>query len=357
MARTVHGTSGDGRVRRPRGHRAPVMSDVARLAGVSHQTVSRVLNDPAIVHPATRARVEQAIQELGYRRNPAARSLVTGRSQTLGVVTFETTLYGPSSTLYGLERAAEEAGYFVSIASVRVLTPDSMTAAVDRLVAQSVDGLVVIVPQKSSADALRKLPPGLPVVAVEGNVVSRVSNVAVDQLAGARLAVEHLLALGHTTVHHVRGPGDWIEADAREEGWRQALRDARRRTPRVIQGDWTAESGFRAGQELARRTDVTAVFMANDQMALGALRAFHESGVRVPEDLSVVGFDDIPEAGFLIPPLTTVRQDFDEVGRRSIELLLSHIDNPKRRRSRSLVPPRLVLRATTAPPRKGPRVS
>jgi DNA-binding LacI/PurR family transcriptional regulator len=228
-----------------------------------------------------------------------------------------------------------------------------MTAAVDRLVAQSVDGLVVIVPQKSSADALRRLPSGLPVVAVEGNVPSRVSNVAVDQVEGARLAVVHLLELGHTTVHHVRGPGDWSEADAREEGWREALRSARRKTPRVIEGDWTAESGFRAGQELAQRADVTAVFVANDQMALGALRAFHERRVRIPRDLSVVGFDDIPEAGFLIPPLTTVRQDFDEVGRRSIRLLLSQIESPRRRRTRSLVPPRLIVRDTTAPPPTG----
>ncbi len=311
-------------------------------------TVSRVLNDPQSVRPETRERVRQAIELLGYRRNSAARSLVTRRSQIIGVVCFETTLYGPASTLNGIEQAAEDAGYAVIVASLRRMTAEAVGQAVQRLVDQFVEGLVLIFPESSAASAFEALPTNLPVVAVE-SALPKVTSVAVDQVLGARLVTEHLLALGHPTVHHVRGPADWAEANGRVEGWLAALEEAGRPVPRELAGDWSARSGYLAGQKLAKAGEATAVFVANDSMALGVLRALHEAGIRVPEDMSVAGFDDIPEAAYLMPPLTTVSQPFSEVGRRSIQTLLAELQGEPDVGS-TIIPPELVPRESTAPP-------
>lgn len=328
--------------------RLPVMGDVARLAGVSHMTVSRVLNEPESVRPETRERVLLAIKQLGYRRNSAARSLVTRRSQTLGVVCFDTTLYGPASMLNGIVHATEEAGYAVSVASLRRPTAAAATQAVQRLVHQSVEGLVLIAPQAAEAMAfVRALPTDIPVVAVE-NALPGVTSVSVDQVLGARMVVDHLLSLGHETVHHVRGPSDWSEANGRVDGWVAALEEHGRLVPRELVGDWSAKSGYVAGQKLARDPRATAVFAANDSMALGVLRALLDAGVRVPEDVSVVGFDDIPEGAFVTPPLTTVSQPFREVGRRSIEILLGEVEGGEERGASSVIPPELVIRASTS---------
>jgi DNA-binding LacI/PurR family transcriptional regulator len=325
------------------------MTDVARLAGVSHQTVSRVLNKRPGVRPGTRARVLGAIDQLGYRLNTAARALVTGRSQTLGVVSLSTTLYGPASTLHGIERAVRDSPYFVSIASVREIDRPSILEAVSRLVDQSVEGIIVIAPLASAADALSDLPTDLPAVLVEGDAEVGLGVVTIDQPAGASAAVEHLLAAGHSTVWHVAGPPDWLEARGRVAGWRAALQAAGAEVPPVVTGDWTARSGYEAGQMLARMPEVTAVFAANDPMALGLLQAFREHGRRVPEDISVVGFDDVPDAAFYYPALTTIRQDFGEVGRRSLGLLLEQIESGSRSADRIVIGSQLVVRATTRP--------
>ncbi|WP_201784709.1 LacI family DNA-binding transcriptional regulator [Nonomuraea pusilla] len=324
------------------------MADVAREAGVSHQTVSRVLNDHPNVRPDTRARVEAAISRLGYRRNLVARALVTKRSRTLGVVSFDTTLYGPASMMYGIEQAARTAGYFVSIVSLKSLDAANVRDAIDYLAEQGVDGVVVIAPQRSAGRALESLPQGLPAVAVEGSHTTGVPEVCIDQVEGARLATRHLLDLGHETVWHVSGPADWMESEGRIEGWRSVLEEAGRPVPEPLAGDWSPRAGYEAGKSLAAMRGVTAVFAANDQMALGVLRALTEKGVRVPEQISIVGFDDIPESEFFSPPLTTVRQDFDVVGRHSIELLLRQIDAGLSAYERLVVPPSLVVRSSTA---------
>jgi DNA-binding LacI/PurR family transcriptional regulator len=331
-------------------HRAAVMADVARVAGVSHQTVSRVLNDAERVRPETRERVLSAMRELDYRPNPVARALVTGRSRTLGVVSFDTTLYGPASTLFGIERAAHVAGYFVSIVSVTALDRASVLTAVERLRGQGVDGILLITPQEAAAEAVVHVPAGMPVVAVEAGPEEAVPVVAVDQFAGAVAATRHLLELGHRTVWHIAGPADFLEARQRIDGWQFALEAAGADVPPLLSGDWSARSGYELGQRLATVSDVTAVFAANDQMALGMLRALHEVGRQVPRDISIVGFDDIPEAQFFIPPLTTVRQDFNEMGRQSLMLLLSEIGAPERSSSRVIVEAELMVRASTAPP-------
>ena len=333
--------------------RTSIMRDVARLAGVSHQTVSRVLNEHPSVREETRARVLEAMRALNYRRNLAARTLATRRSGILGVIGFESTLYGPASMLYGIEDAARAAGYFVSVVTVRSLDRSAVLEAVDRLCAQAVEGIVAIAPKESAAHALAQVPEGLGCVGVGGAGESGVPSVRIDNRAGAALATQHLIDLGHSTVHHVGGPSDWPEARDRIEGWRSTLYASGRVVPPVEHAAWTADAGYELGTRLARDPDVTAVFCANDPIALGVLRALHEAGRRVPDDVSVVGFDDVPEAGYFLPPLTTVRQDFAELGRRSLELVLAQLreEAPAGRGEGSvLLEPTLTVRSSTAPP-------
>lgn len=329
--------------------RAPVMKDVAKLAGVSHQTVSRVLNDHPSVSPRARARVEAAIAELGYRRNVAARNLVTRRSQTIGVLASDLVQYGPARTLLGLERAARDAGYYVSIATLRDVTLETVSESLDHFTDQGVDGVVVIVPHPGILEAFDTLSTRLPIVAATSDPARAIAGAAVDQRAGAFLAVQHLIEQGHSSIGHLAGPLDWYDAVERLEGWRQALGEAGLETGPLVAGDWGANSGYEAGVALAKMPEVSAIFVANDQMALGMLRAMHEQGVRVPADMSIVGYDDQPEAAYFYPPLTTVKQDFEELGRQCIASLLDtlrqgHTDG------RRLVEPTLVLRGTTAPP-------
>jgi DNA-binding LacI/PurR family transcriptional regulator len=336
---------------RPR--RPAIMSDVGRLAGVSHQTVSRVINGSRHVSPQTRERVLDAMRELGYRPNSIARALATGRTRTLGVVSFDTTLYGPASTLFGIERAAHEAGYFIMVASLKALDRASVVQAIERLRVQGVDGILVIVSEEESAEALLHAPLDVPLVAVEAGPDRGIPVVAVDQSEGATLATRHLLDLGHTTVHHITGPLSSIESQQRAAGWRATLEAAGAPRPEPLIGDWSARAGYHLGRRLTRDKSLSAVFVANDQMALGLLRAMHEAGRRIPEEISVVGFDDVPESPYFTPPLTTVRQDFGEVGSRSLRVLVRTIESVEageRPPSGSLVPPELVVRASTAVP-------
>ncbi|HLK01082.1 MAG TPA: LacI family DNA-binding transcriptional regulator, partial [Streptosporangiaceae bacterium] len=305
--------------------RPAVMADVARLAGVSHQTVSRVVNDHPNVRPGTRERVLAAIADLAYRPNAAARTLVTRRTRMLGVISVETMLYGPMSMMYGFERAATAAHYFVSIASLPALDRRSMLDTVDRFVGQGAEGIIVIATHDSGVAALAHVPPEIPVVALGCGAHAATTSVAVDNETGAAAATAYLLGLGHRTVHLISGPPAYLDSDERVIGWRGALRAAGAAEPPVRAGDWSTASGYQAGLALARSPEVTAIFCGNDTMALGALRALTERGVRVPEDVSVIGFDDIPEAAYYMPPLTTVRQDFGDVGRRALTALLARM--------------------------------
>jgi DNA-binding LacI/PurR family transcriptional regulator len=328
--------------------RQPSLTDVAGLAGVSHMTVSRVINGTGSVKAETRARVTAAIEELDYRPNSAARALVTGRSGTLGVVALDSTLYGPASTLYGIENAAREAGYAITISSVSRPQRSSISDAVENLRRQAVEGIVVIAPHVAAGRALEYAPRDVPLVAVGGGETASVPVIAVDQYDGARRATEHLLALGHRTVWHVAGPGDWLEARDRERGWRETLERHGAEVPRVVRGDWSSRSGYEAGKSLVAERDMSAVFVANDQMALGLLRAFTEGGLTVPKDVHVVGFDDVPESAYFSPPLTTVRQDFIELGRRTFGLLIARMDGGEHQ-VRHLVTPELIVRESTGP--------
>lgn len=231
--------------------RPPTMADVARLAGVSHQTVSRVLGDHPNVRDETRARVQRAIEEMGYRRNSSARALVTRRTRTLGVVASNTTLYGPASTLFALEEAARTEGYVVSTVSLRRLTVETLSEALDHLSQGGVEGVIALAPQRSAVEALAELRQPFPVVAVGTGTGVEIPSVNVDQRLGARLATGHLLASGHRTVWHLAGPEDWQEAVDRVDGWRATLEEAGVEPPLPLGGDWSPLSGYRAGQELA----------------------------------------------------------------------------------------------------------
>jgi DNA-binding LacI/PurR family transcriptional regulator len=327
------------------------MVDVARLAGLSHQTVSRVFNDLPGVRPETRARVLGAAKQLQYRRNIFARALVTSRTRMLGVVAFGTSWYGPAGTLLGIQQAAREAKYFVTVVNIDDITGGAVKEALHVLDEYSPDGLIVLTLKRSVTEALREMAIGTPTVAIElGEGTPELPVVCVDQEQGARLATQHLLALGHHTVHHLAGPAGWLEAEGRLAGWRSTLEDAGAPIPPVVRGEWTSHSGYEAGIKLLAQPDVTAVFVANDQMALGLLLACREAGVRVPEDVSVVGFDCMPESGFFAPPLTTVLQDFQAVGRMSIRLLLDMIERGANPSPHLAIAPTLVVRSSTSAP-------
>jgi DNA-binding LacI/PurR family transcriptional regulator len=325
------------------------MADVAVVAGVSHMTVSRVLNDPASVKPATRDRVQAAMQSLGYRPNTVARALATGRTRRIGVLALATALYGPTSTLLSIEAAARVAGYHLDIVRLGSVTPRSVSEAADGLQSRGVDGIIGITPHTWAPKALQSVISGLPLVAVEG-AAGTLATVAVDQEKGAALATQHLLDLGHATVWHVAGPREWLEAKARQRAWRETLQRADTSVPPVLSGGWGVRSGYDAGRRLAEEPGVTAVFVANDQMALGVLRALAEARIRVPDHVSVVGFDDVPESAYFTPPLTTVRQDFDEVGVLALKLLLDQMADGATGERHVVVEPRLVERESCAPP-------
>lgn len=329
--------------------------DVARLAGVSHQTVSRVLNELPNVRPATRQRVEQAIKQLRYTPSQAARALVTRRSRTIGLITTGGPDYGPSSTALGFNEAARDARYAVSMASMLESDPTSLRQAVELLLRQNVEAIVLIAAHRGALDAVRGIELGVPLVAVESSRRDGFHSVSIDQYQGARTLVDHLVGLGHRRIAHLAGPADSVDALERVRGWRDALSEHGLVAREPLVGDWTPASGFRLGRELVadreRAADAafTAIFAANDQMALGAIHALSERGLVVPRDVSVVGFDDIPEAEHFAPPLTTMRQDFPELGRTIMSTLLEVLtDADSVGVVRSV--PELIIRESVAPP-------
>lgn len=331
--------------------RPPTMADVARLAQVSPQTVSRVLNDYAFIRPDTRDRVLQAIDILDYRPNMAARTLATSRSRTIGVVATDYLSYGPAAALWGVERAAGEAGYGVSIVSLRESNHRAVSKAMQRLVDQSVEGIVMIAPQDASAHEGFETFGDVPVVTLSSFETGEHKPVMLDSVEGSRIATRHLADLGHRVIAHLSGPPGFTVSESRVRGWREAVAAAGLAALEPVVGDWTAESGYLVGREIARNPEITAVYAANDRMAQGLLLALHEAGRRVPEDVSVVGFDDVPEAAYLIPPLTTVRQDFAALGRRCIEAMLARIDDQQWLEPEPLIPSLVVRQSTATAPR------
>jgi DNA-binding LacI/PurR family transcriptional regulator len=324
--------------------------DVARLAGVSHQTVSRVVNDLPNVRPATRQRVEDAIKQLRYRPSTAARSLVTRRSRTIGLITTGNPDYGPSSTLLGFNEAARQARYLVSISSMLETDAASMRQSVELLLSQNVEAIVLIAAHRGALEAIQGIDLGVPLVAVESSGRVGVHSVSIDQFRGAYNATSHLIELGHRSILHIAGPDDSMDATERVRGWRSALSENGLVALEPHVGDWSPASGYRIGAELATAANFSAIFAANDQMALGAIHALSRAGIRVPHDVSIIGFDDIPEAEHFSPPLTTIRQDFAELGRTVMATLLELVLDGALEEAPHPVP-HLVVRESTAPPR------
>jgi DNA-binding LacI/PurR family transcriptional regulator len=333
------------------GSSAPRSEDVARLAGVSRKTVSRVLNNEPYVSEESRRRVLAAAEELGYRLNNAARALASGRTRSIGVVALATAGYGTASLLVGIEQAVRDAGYALRVVNTPDGDPRSIAGALESLLEQGVDGIVVSVPIVEGDVPLGVDVPVLFVGAPPAFSATRTLTVGVGAHELARAATEHLLDLGHTTVHHLAGPRRWYATKDRIEGWRAALAARAAHEPPVLNGDWSAASGYAAGLALASDRSVTAVFAAGDEMAIGLIHGLRESGRRVPEDVSVVGFDGNPVFAYVSPPLTTVRQPFEEASSEGIRLLLHAMEKPDTELPPANDPPvELVVRGSTAPP-------
>ena len=334
--------------------KGPRMVDVARLAGVSQQTVSRVVRGAPNVAPEIRERVEHAIAQLRYRRNPAAAALASNRTMTIGVISFELSVLGPTVALYGISEEARQHGYATRLVTLGSLDRDVIRAAVESLNSDSVDGVIVLAPLFDAISVLDGLDVDIPVVTFQQGTPPSPTSVSVDEVRGARMAVRHLLALGHETVWHVQGPPGWMATTARVRGWAEELQAAERFAPMPLAtSDWSAAEGYRVGLELARQKDLTAIFAADDPFALGVIKALDDSGLSVPDDVSVVGFDNVKESAFFRPALTTVTLDFEAIGHVAVSRVLAKIrgedggDIP-------LIEPELVIRGTTAPPRSRP---
>lgn len=352
------------------GGRPPGMTDVARLAGVSHQTVSRVLNDAELVRPATRDRVLAAIEQLGYQRNLAARQLATRESGLIGVVAAGFPHTGPASIVGAVETAARQAGFAVMVAVLGAEPGDDVAEVFASFAARGVEGIVVVAPRTAMAEQAVSAARGVPTVLVAdlAGYSDACHVVAVDHVAGARAATRHLLDGGARDVLHVSGPLDWFDAATRRQGWAQELAasgvsigaaapgvdsgvDAGVAASGMIEGDWSADTGYTIGRDLVAAGPPEAVFCANDLTAIGLLAAFREGGVRVPHDVAVVGYDDIAAARYVDPPLTTVRQPFERLGARCVEVLLAALDGAEP--GRHAIAPDLIVRASTRTPSSG----
>jgi DNA-binding LacI/PurR family transcriptional regulator len=335
--------------------RKPTINDVAHIAGVSFGTVSRVLNNAPDVSAATRQRVLQVIQDIGYRRNRAATALVTSRSTSIGILSDGSPRFGPVGTLMALENVARKKGYATTVISVDQPYAESVQPALDTLDDIGVGGIIVIAPLVDMAAAVWNASCRVPVemIAAGASSTPNVFTYSENQELGARLATQHLIDLGHTDIAHIAGSMDWFDGRVRKRGWEAALRDAGLSPGLCLEGDWSPRWDYEAGLRLVREDRVPqAIFAASDHTALGLIRAFAESGVRVPEDVSVVGFDDIEGSDYFLPPLTTVRQDFTALALMSVEVLIGAMEG--REVDRTPIAPTLVVRnsSTRATPLK-----
>jgi DNA-binding LacI/PurR family transcriptional regulator len=333
--------------------------DVARAAQVSHQTVSRVINGSSSVKPTTRKAVLDAIDQLGFRPNRAARALAGGPVQSVTVLMSNTRLYGPAAALEGIEEATRAAGFALGVRVVESGTPEAVRDAVERAVEPS-GSLIIIAYDQPGMAALRVAPSDVPLAAIvetpRGREAAGKPWVWIDDRRAAREATNHLLDLGHETVHYVSIPpcGD---ASPRATGWRLALEEAGVRVPEPVRGGWGPRAGYEAGQKLVRDMRVTAVLCGNDELAFGVARAMNEAGRSVPGSVSIVGFDDTPGAAFYSPALTTVRLDFPALGRACFEKLLTILGRDTGRGKVDGPTAKLVIRESSGPPIGGPRAS
>ncbi len=332
----------------------PTIKDVAAQVGVSRQTVSRVLNDKGEVRPETRARVLAAIDELGYRPSAVARSMVRGHTCTLGCISPNLTDYTFANIIEGAQAEARRLGYFVLTGSAH--TEADVPLLLDEMLHRQVDGLLVLNPRADERyrHFLPLLERGMAVVYLNNTPKGEaVSSVRCDDREGGYQATRYLIQQGHTSLVTILGPENEQCTFDRFEGFREGLAETglANDPELIIRGDWSATSGYQATQRLlAAGRPFTAIFAQNDQMAVGAIRVLRESGFCVPDDVSVIGFDDIPLASYFDPPLTTLRQPMQESGRQAARLLVDTIQNPGHPPRQILLHARLVERASCACP-------
>jgi DNA-binding LacI/PurR family transcriptional regulator len=327
--------------------------DIAALTGVSYQTVSRVINGMPQVSPATRSRIEKVLTEVGFRPNRTARQLAGKRSTTVGLVTFATSFYGPSQILAKSEQAAKELGFSLMFSGILEQSTRAICHAVDELCAHQVCGILIHLPWDIDLRDLQVICRNVPLVSVDSHLGFECSSVFIRQESGSRRATRHLIELGHKKIAYLRGPVFWRTAQLRYSGWQKEMKDARLALGPVVDGDWTAESGFAAAQTLISKHwgKFTAIVVANDQMALGASRALEEQSIQIPQDVSLIGFDDVPEAGFFRPPLSTVKQDFAALGQLSIQYLMAEINPSTAILPSRFIQPFVIHRQSSAAPR------
>ncbi|MEO8606815.1 MAG: LacI family DNA-binding transcriptional regulator [Chloroflexota bacterium] len=324
----------------------PTLRDVAREADVSYQTVSRVINDDQHVSSLTRSRVRKAIETLGFRPNRAAQIMQTERSQTVEVVM---PYYGFNRVLYDMARTTNQLGYHFVISAI---APEEFAETLDSGASRFVDGFILIplISIIDDYDELVRLTAGIPFVQIGARLGANLPSVIYDQAQGARLATQHLIDLGHQQIAEISGPLANYDAYDRHEGWIATMKDNGLDCGPSIDGDFTIDGGYAAMNVLLEmNANFTAVFIANDSMAFGAHTALRQRGLRVPEDISIVGFDDIPESAHFVPGLTTVHQDFEQLGRLAVEYIVSMIDDPKTPVYQRVLIPKLVVRGTTRP--------
>ncbi len=334
------------------------LRDVARLASVSTKTVSRVVNNQGEISQTTRQRVQTAIEQLGYRPNILARSLVSQRSNSLAVVASGVEYYGPSHTLVGIEQQCYELGYSLLLSLLPRPDDTNVSPVLDAFIARRVDGIIWAVPEIGNnrtwiqPDLLQHLPP---IVFLSMEPRPGLSVVAVDNRAGAAQAIQHLIDQGRRKIGVITGPLDWWEARERCAGCRDTLQQAGLEIvpSRMVEGDWSASSGERGMRKLlAHHPDLDAVFACNDQMALGALGVAHQLGRRIPQDTAIVGFDNIPESAHFWPSLTTVQQQLVDAGCIAVQVLQKLIEAKRQSRDHSepmatLLPTQLIVRASS----------
>ena len=329
-------------------HRRVTIREIARMCGVSVQTVSRVINRRPDVSPETRAAVEAAIAKMGFQPSAVARSLVQRRSNTLGVIAAGLRYYGVARTLNGITERSEASGYALLVKELNAFAPVDVVPVIDFLVAHRVEGIIFAIPEMETnvRTVQAQLPPGCPpIVFLKTQPSAEFTTIGIDNVAGGRKATEHLIALGRRRIAHLSGPLDWREARDRRSGWLEALRAAGLGAGPRFEGSWTSASGAAAFEQmLAVQPDLDAIFVANDQMALGVLHVAHPRGIRVPDDVAVVGFDGMPESAQFIPSLTTLDQPLGELGRLAVDELLEHVDGDRGEVKTVVVETELIVR-------------
>ncbi len=321
--------------------------DVAAHCGVSYQTVSRVINGHPNVADSTRSRVLKAIEKLNYHPNKAAQSLATGRSKMLAVIAFNIDYYGPNQMLVNIEKAARAAGYDLIISNINQPSVRDVQKTLGDVRRWQVEGILIIATVSGIALKDMIATSAIPIVQIDAGKDANCPVVAVDQKAGCRQITQYLIDLGHRDIFEVSGPLDWYGAQERHSGWTETMAINGLDTNNWTAGNWSARSGYDCIQKLmASGASFTGLVMGNDQMAMGAIRALAEAQLRIPDDVSVVGFDDIPEAEFSVPPLTTIRQDFVVLGEAGINMLLRHVSDRKLPAEHLLIQPTLIERAS-----------